>query len=76
MYFELEGAPYHCLDVEISKPTARGGQTLRPKPFPNEQNYAERFLDDPVLKIEHAQSGKDKKTEKREQLIAPFHQAM
>src|SRR5438477_76273 len=27
-YFELEGAPYHCLDVEISKPTARGGQTL------------------------------------------------
>jgi elongation factor P len=28
MYFEFEGAPYHCLDVEISKPTARGGQTL------------------------------------------------
>jgi len=28
MYFELDGAPYHCLDVEISKPTARGGQTL------------------------------------------------
>jgi elongation factor P len=28
MYFELEGAPYHCLDVEVSKPTARGGQTL------------------------------------------------
>lgn len=27
-YFELEGAPYHCLEVEISKPTARGGQTL------------------------------------------------
>jgi elongation factor P len=27
-YFEYEGAPYHCLDVEISKPTARGGQTL------------------------------------------------
>ena len=27
-FFELEGAPYHCLDVEISKPTARGGQTL------------------------------------------------
>jgi hypothetical protein len=33
-------------------------------------------LDDPVLKIEHAQSGENKKTEKREQLIAPFHQAM
>jgi len=28
MYFELEAAPYHCLDVEISRPTARGGQTL------------------------------------------------
>jgi elongation factor P len=28
MYFEFEDAPYHCLDVEISKPTARGGQTL------------------------------------------------
>jgi elongation factor P len=28
MYFELEGAPYHCLDVEVSRPTARGGQTL------------------------------------------------
>jgi len=28
MYFEYEGAPYHCLDVGISTPTARGGQTL------------------------------------------------
>ncbi len=28
MYFEYEEAPYHCLDVEVSKPTARGGQTL------------------------------------------------
>jgi len=28
MYFEFEGAPYACLDVEVSKPTARGGQTL------------------------------------------------
>ncbi len=27
-YFEFEGAPYHCVDVEVSKPTARGGQTL------------------------------------------------
>jgi elongation factor P len=27
-YFEFEGAPYHCIDVEVSKPTARGGQTL------------------------------------------------
>src|SRR5574338_192425 len=28
MYFEIDNKPYHCLDVEISKPTARGGQTL------------------------------------------------
>jgi elongation factor P len=28
MYFEFEGAPYVCLDVDVSKPTARGGQTL------------------------------------------------
>lgn len=28
MFFELEDTPYHCLDVEISTPTARGGQTL------------------------------------------------
>ena len=28
MYFEFDGAPYHCLDVSVSTPTARGGQTL------------------------------------------------
>jgi elongation factor P len=28
MYFELDEVPYLCLDVEISTPTARGGQTL------------------------------------------------
>lgn len=28
MFFEYENAPYHCLDVEVSTPTARGGQTL------------------------------------------------
>jgi len=28
MYFEFENAPFHCLEVEVSKPTARGGQTL------------------------------------------------
>jgi elongation factor P len=28
MFFEHEGAPYHALEVEISRPTARGGQTL------------------------------------------------
>ncbi len=28
MFFEFENTPYHCLDVEVSTPTARGGQTL------------------------------------------------
>ncbi len=27
-YFEYENAPYNCIDVDVSKPTARGGQTL------------------------------------------------
>ena len=27
-FFEFEDAPYLCIDVEVSKPTARGGQTL------------------------------------------------
>ena len=28
MFFEFENAPYHVIDVDVSKPTARGGQTL------------------------------------------------
>ena len=28
MAFEFENTPYLCLDVEVSTPTARGGQTL------------------------------------------------
>jgi elongation factor P len=28
MFFEFEGAPYHCIAVDVSTPTARGGQTL------------------------------------------------
>jgi elongation factor P len=28
MFFEFEDAPYHCVSVDISTPTARGGQTL------------------------------------------------
>ena len=27
-YFEFENAPYYCMDVDVSTPTARGGQTL------------------------------------------------
>jgi elongation factor P len=28
MFVEYDHAPYHCLDVEVARPTARGGQTL------------------------------------------------
>jgi elongation factor P len=28
MFFELDNQPYVCVDVEVSRPTARGGQTL------------------------------------------------
>ncbi len=28
MFFEFENTPYVCLDVDVSTPTARGGQTL------------------------------------------------
>ena len=28
MFVELDNVPFYCLDVEISTPTARGGQTL------------------------------------------------
>jgi len=28
MFFEIENTPYYCMDVEVSTPTARGGQTL------------------------------------------------
>ena len=28
MFFELDDTPYHCLGVDVSTPTARGGQTL------------------------------------------------
>jgi elongation factor P len=28
MFFEFENNPYYCMDVEVSTPTARGGQTL------------------------------------------------
>ena len=27
-FFEIENVPYVCLDVDVSRPTARGGQTL------------------------------------------------
>src|SRR5580704_5193136 len=28
MFFEFENTPFHCLEAEVSTPTARGAQTL------------------------------------------------
>src|SRR6201996_8867360 len=28
MFFEFENAPYHCLEAEVTTPSARGAQTL------------------------------------------------
>jgi elongation factor P len=63
MFFEHEGAPYHCLDVEISKPTARGGQTLVRLKMRNPLTRAvfdktfkagEKFTEPDLVKVEAA----------------------
>ena len=51
-------------------------QLRRRQSLTDEKNNAEWFLDDPVLKVQNAQSGKREQTEKREKLVAPFHQPM
>ena len=54
--------------VKSSRGDALGGQS-----FPDEEHNSEGFLDDPMAKIEHAQSDKNREAEKRQELIAPFH---
>ena len=39
MFFEFEKAPYHVLDVDVAKPTARGGQTLVRVKMPNRSGF-------------------------------------
>src|SRR3954453_14176327 len=46
MYFELENVPYYCLDVEVSTPTAPGGQTLgrlKMRNLPTPAAFAQTF---------------------------------
>ena len=58
MFFEYEGAPYHCLDVEVSKPTARGGQTLGSRgvhildPFTGTGTFITRLLQSGLIQPE------------------------
>lgn len=62
--------------IRAPRVNARRGQPGRRQTFSDKKNDAERFLNDPVLKIQNAQPSESKKAEKREQLIAPFHEAM
>jgi hypothetical protein len=49
---------------------------LRGQSFPNEQNDPERFLHDPIFKIENAEGGKGQKADQSEYLVPPLHGAM
>jgi hypothetical protein len=45
------------------------------KAFSNKQNDSKRFPNDPVLKIKNTDSSKGEETKKRQQLVAPLHEA-
>jgi hypothetical protein len=47
---------------------------VRPKSLTDHENYGKRSLHDPVLKIEHAQTGEYCEAQECEQLISPLHQ--
>src|SRR6266478_2102145 len=54
---------------------ARWSQTAWSKSLSDKQDNSERLPNDPVLKIENTEPGERQETEKRQQLIAPFHEA-
>jgi hypothetical protein len=60
--------------IGSSDKNASQRDAFRPESFPDNKDYPERLLYDPMLEIENAQPGENSKTQKREQLIAPFHQ--
>ena len=57
-FFEHEGEPYACLDVTISTPTARGGQTLVRVKM---RNLITRAVFDKTFKAVVAKIGEPKK---------------
>src|SRR5438477_146857 len=73
-----QGDMLHCVQrqVSIGPPEINAGQrdAFRCEPFADNENYPKWLLDDPMLKIKNAQSGKNGETQKGEQLIAPLHQ--
>ena len=50
-------------------------QTAWSKSLSDKQDNSERLPNDPVLKVKNTKPGERKETKKREQLIAPFHEA-
>jgi hypothetical protein len=53
----------------------RRGHSRWGEAFTDEKDDAERFLDNPMLEIKNAKSREENEAEKREQLVAPFHEA-
>ena len=68
---------HHSIQCQMSIGTSdvntRHCDALRRKPFADYQNNPEWFLDDPMLKIKHPETGENNETQKRQQLIAPLH---
>ena len=52
------------------------GETRGRQSFPDEENDAEWLLDDPVLEVKNPKGREKNEAEKREQLVAPFHEAI
>ena len=48
--------------------------SFRCEPLPDNKNNPERLLDHPMLEIKNPQPSENSEAQKREQLIAPFHQ--
>src|SRR6266478_2267697 len=69
----------HRIEAQASARAAGIGacrsQTARSKSLSDEKNNSERLPNDPVLKIKNTKPGEREETEKRQQLIAPFHEA-
>ena len=55
--------------------SASGSQPGGRETFSNKHNDSKGLANDPVLKVKNSDAGKGEKAKKREQLVAPFHEA-
>jgi hypothetical protein len=60
--------------IGASEKNTSQGNPFRREALPDNKNYPERLLDDPMLEIKNPQPSENSEAQKREQLIAPFHQ--